>query len=117
VFGKVSLLGEYFTAQNVGMLFSNIRALPAFPKIIDLKGQGGWAQVSFEASSQVIFNACFGAENYNVYDASNTQWFGNVMIKPDKPITFALEVGHTRTKNGTFKFKNLGINLGCQYSF
>lgn len=115
--GKLAFLGEYFLAQNVGMLFSNIKALPAFPQIRDVKGQGGWAQVSLEASSQVTFNACFGAENYNLNDASNTQWFGNVMFKPDKPLAFALEVGHTRTKNAASKFKNLGFNLGCQYSF
>jgi hypothetical protein len=114
--GKVGVMGEYFTAKNIGTLFSGIKASASGAQIIELKGQGGWGQVSLEASPMVSLNAGIGIEDRD-NDTANTQGFANLMVKPDKSLTFALEIGHTTTKGATTKEKNLGVNLGCQYTF
>jgi len=113
---KFSLMGEGFLAKNVGTLFSNIKATAQETGITEMEGKGGWGQVGLEASERVSLHAGLGTENRD-NDTANTQLFANLMVKPDKPLTFALEVGHTTTKGATIKAKNLGVNLGCQYSF
>jgi len=115
-FGKVSVMGEYFTAKNVGMLFSNIKASVANGNVNSLAGQGGWGQICLHASSQIALNIGAGTEEPE-NGTANTQLFGNLMFIPEQPLVFALEAGQTKTRSAGVAEKNLGVNLGCQYKF
>jgi hypothetical protein len=115
-FGKVGFMGEAFSAKNIGTMFSGIKAATANNVITELEGKGGWAQIAYEASAKVTLNVGGGTEDRD-NDTSNTQLFANLIMKPDKPIAFALEIGQTETKSATATMKNLGLNLACQYNF
>jgi hypothetical protein len=112
----MGVMGEAFTAKNIGTLFSSIKVAAVNNTISELEGQGGWAQISIDASNKVNMNAGYGIEDRD-NDTSNTQLFANVIVKPDKPLAFALEIGRTKTKGATGTEKNLSVNLACQYSF
>jgi hypothetical protein len=118
-YSKFDFVGQYFWGQNTGVIGGLHQGTTLINGVLrPVRAHGGWAQLSYRATSRLSFNIYGGQEDDRNSDlppdavAKNLVYAGNVMYRLGSNVLASFEASQTRTM-----YIGSGLRLNPHYDF